>query len=103
MPSRFLLNIDRDLYNSEGKLDAYLVSQTMEKIELDNARFGNTRSNILDAVMDLNTIDKNSRVRHATFGEGLVMQITNDAYIILFDDYGMKGIKKDSKKIEKIG
>ena len=103
LPSRFLLNIDRDLYNSEGKLDAYLVSQTMEKIELDNARFGNTRSNILDAVMDLNTIDKNSRVRHTTFGEGLVMQITNDAYIILFDDYGMKGIKKDSKKIEKIG
>jgi hypothetical protein len=31
------------------------------------------------------------------------MQILDEAYVILFDDVGIKGIRRDSKKIEKIG
>ena len=30
------------------------------------------------------------------------MQIANGAYVILFDEVGIKGIKMDSNKIEKI-
>ena len=103
LPSRFLLNIDRDLYNSEGKIDDYLLKRTKEKIDDDARKMGQVTSSILDAVSDINTISMNSRVRHSTFGEGTVMQILPDAYVILFDDIGIKGIRKDSKKIEKIG
>ena len=30
------------------------------------------------------------------------MQIVNDAYVVMFDEVGIKGIKTDSNKIEKI-
>ena len=36
--------------------------------------------------MDINKIEIQSRVRHSSFGEGTVMQILDDAYVILFDD-----------------
>ena len=103
LPSRFLLNIDRDLYNSEGKIDDYLLKRTKEKIEEDARRMGQVTSTILDSITDMNSININNRVRHSSFGEGTVMQILQDAYVILFDEVGIKGIRKDSKKIEKIG
>ena len=103
IPSRFLFNIDRTRINTEGNLDNYLIKQTKDKIAVEEMQFGKPSSNILDAVLDLHKIEKESRVRHSTFGEGTVMQITDDAYVILFDEVGLKGIRKDSKKIEKIG
>ena len=103
IPSRFLFNIDRTRINTEGNLDNYLIKQTKDKIAMEEMQFGKPSSNILDAVLDLHKIEKESRVRHSTFGEGTVMQITDDAYVILFDEVGLKGIRKDSKKIEKIG
>lgn len=102
LPSRFLLNIDRDLYNSEGKLDEYLVKRTKEKIAEDERKMGTITSNILDSISDMKAININDRIRHTTFGEGTIMQILDDAYVILFDTVGLKGIRKDSKKIEKI-
>ena len=103
LPSRFLLNIDRDLYNSEGKIDEYLLKRTQEKIDEDARKMGQITSSILDSVMDINKIEVQSRVRHSSFGEGTVMQILDEAYVILFDEVGIKGIRRDSKKIEKIG
>ncbi len=103
LPSRFLLNIDRDLYNSEGKIDEYLLKRTQEKVDEDAKKMGTVVSTILDSVSDINKIEIQSRVRHSTFGLGVVMQILNEAYVILFDEVGVKGIRKDSNKLEKIG
>ena len=103
IPSRFLFNINRANINTEGRLDNFLIQQTKDKIAIEEMQYGKPSSSILDAVLDLNTIEKNTRVRHSTFGEGTVMQITDDAYVVLFDEVGLKGIRKDSKKIEKIG
>lgn len=103
LPSRFLFNIPRDLYNSEGKMDEYLVKQTQMKIMEDEKKLVKPTSSILDAIVDMTSIQANDRVRHMTFGEGTVMQITSDAYVILFDEVGLKGIRLDSSKIEKIG
>lgn len=100
LPSRFLFNIPRDLYNSEGKLDAYLVKQTQLKVEEDDRKLGKPTSNILDSITDRNTIKKDSRVRHSTFGEGTVMQVAEGVFVILFDNVGIKGIKSDSTKLE---
>ena len=102
LPSRFLFNIPRDLYNSEGKMDEYLVKQTQMKVMEDERKLVKPTSSILDSISDMNSIQINNRVRHSSFGEGTVMQITNDAYVILFDEVGLKGIRLDSKKIEKI-
>ena len=103
LPSRFLLNIDRDLYNSEGKIDEYLLKRTQEKVDEDAKKMGQATSSILDSISDMNKIEIQNRVRHSSFGEGTVMQVLDEAYVILFDDIGIKGIRKDSKKIEKIG
>ena len=102
LPSRFLFNIPRDLYNSEGKIDEYLKRQVEQRIEEDKKKFAVPVSSILDSIEDRDTIKKDSRIRHKIFGEGTVMQIANGAYVILFDEVGIKGIKMDSNKIEKI-
>ena len=102
LPSRYLLNIPRDLYNAEGKVDEYLLKQTRDKMQKEDGMKVGVRSTILDSIQDIHTIEQNSRVRHTTFGEGTVMQITDAAYVILFDGVGIKGIKKDTQKLEKI-
>ena len=91
------------MYNSEGKIDEYLLKRTQEKVDEDARKMGQITSSILDSVMDINKIEVQSRVRHSSFGEGTVMQILDEAYVILFDEVGIKGIRRDSKKIEKIG
>ena len=102
LPSRYLLNIPRDLYNAEGKVDEYLLKQTRDKMQKEDGMKVGVRSTILESIQDVHTIEVNSRVRHTTFGEGTVMQITDAAYVILFDGVGIKGIKKDTQKLEKI-
>lgn len=102
LPSRFLLNIPRDLYNSEGKIDEYLWKQTQQKVEEDERKLGDTSSSILDKVMNVHQILKGDRVRHKVFGEGIVMEKTDAAYVILFDTAGVKGIRLDTTKLEKI-
>ena len=83
-------------------MDEYLVKQTQMKVMEDERKLVKPTSSILDSISDMNSIQINNRVRHSSFGEGTVMQITNDAYVILFDEVGLKGIRLDSKKIEKI-
>ena len=68
----------------------------------DKKKFAVPVSSILDSIEDRDTIKKDSRIRHKIFGEGTVMQIVNDAYVVMFDEVGIKGIKTDSNKIEKI-
>lgn len=102
LPSRFLLNIPRDLYNSEGKIDEYLWKQTQQKIDEDSRKMGDTSSSILDKVTNVHQIVKGDRVRHKVFGEGKVMEKTDVAYVILFDNVGVKGIRLDTTKLEKI-
>lgn len=103
IPSRFLLNIPRDKIDTEGRMDEYLIKQTEQKIEEDDRKTRNTTSSILDSINDMYSIKIGNKVRHRTFGEGTVMQILDEAYVILFDNVGLKGIRKDSTKIEKIG
>ena len=102
LPSRFIFNIPRDLYNSEGMIDDYLVRQTEAKIAEDNKTLNVPNSSILDSIMDRNTLNVNDRIRHSTFGEGTIMQVSEDVLVILFDAFGIKGIKKNSNKIEKL-
>lgn len=102
IPSRFLLDIPRDLYNSEGKIDEFLLKQTQAKMQQDSLRFGNTDFSILGTIEDRSTIKVHDRVKHDIYGEGVVMNIINDAYVIVFDNAGLKGIRKDSKKLMKI-
>lgn len=103
IPSRFLLNIPRDLYDSEGKIDEYLLKQSRDKIAQENAMSGNNDYSLLNSIVDTHKIELHDKVRHDVFGDGEIMGITDEAYVILFDNYGIKGIKKDSKKIIKVG
>lgn len=103
IPSRFLLNIPRDLYDSEGKIDEYLLKQSRDKIAQENAMSGDNDYSLLNSIVDTHKIELHDKVRHDVFGEGEIMGITDEAYVILFDNYGIKGIKKDSKKIIKVG
>ena len=72
------------------------------KVESDKKRFEVPVASILDTIEDRETIKKDSRIRHKIYGEGTVMQVMDGAYVILFDEVGIKGIKSDSNKIEKI-
>ena len=102
LPSRFIFNIPRDKFDSEGKIDEMLIRQLETKVNQDKGRFGEATSSILDTITDRTTITQGTRIRHKIFGEGTVMQIVNDAYVVMFDEVGIKGIKTDSNKIEKI-
>ena len=102
LPSRFIYNIPRDKFDSEGKIDEMLIRQLESKVNMDRGRFGEATSSILDTITDRTTITQGTRIRHKIFGEGTVMQIVNDAYVVMFDEVGIKGIKTDSNKIEKI-
>ena len=102
LPSRFIYNIPRDKFDSEGKIDEMLIRQLESKVNMDRGRFGESTSSILDTITDRTTITQGTRIRHKIFGEGTVMQIVNDAYVVMFDEVGIKGIKTDSNKIEKI-
>lgn len=102
LPSRFLFNIPRDLYNMEGQIDKSLMNMLESKVETDKKKFEVPVSSILDTIEDRETIKVDSRIRHKIYGEGTVMRITDGAYVILFDEVGIKGIKSDSNKIEKI-
>lgn len=103
IPSRFLLNIPRDRIDTEGRMDDYLIKQTEQKMDEDARKIKKASSSILDSINDMYSIKIGNKVRHKTFGEGTVMQLLDDAYVILFDNVGLKGIRKDSTKIEKIG
>ena len=103
IPSRFLLNIPRDLYNSEGNIDNYLWQQTKDKMDKDEEKFAGETLSILDSIVDTHKINIRDRVRHELYGDGVVMNILNDAYVIAFDTAGLKGIRTNSTKLIKIG
>ena len=102
LPSRFLFNIPRDVCNLEGKIDEYVLQQLAVKVKEDNNKMKRSSYSILNNIEDTETIKEGTRVRHTVFGEGTVIKIVDGAYAIMFDTVGVRGIRSDSDKIEKI-
>ena len=96
-PSRFLLDIDRDLLSFTHEIDEGLLRAAAD----DAARRDRgLRENDGDG-----TLPVGQRVRHAVFGEGTVLDMDRDkgAHVILFDGMSTPRSISLRAKLEKIG
>lgn len=100
LPSRFIFNIERDLYNSEGVIDEYLLKMTKNLI--GDTNYSVNEEKLVDSVATIsNELKVGQRVYHEIFSTGTIIKEddSQNIFIILFDKYGIKGIQKDSKKL----
>lgn len=101
IPSRYLINIDADLYDSNGDRDDYLFRKAKEIADSEDAF--NNYIGLTDESETANDIKKiGDRVYHQDYGNGTVINIDSQGWIIMFDDMQIKGIAKGSKKLKKI-
>ena len=96
-PSRFLLDIDRELLSFTHEVDETLLRETAD----DVAR----RDKYLREDDGDGTLPIGQRVRHAVFGEGTVLDVdlNKGAHVIQFDGMGTPRSISLRAKLEKIG
>lgn len=101
LPSRFLINIDSNLYDRIGSCkDDYLFVKAQEIAESEDAfnnYDGGSEKTITPGIEKIG-----DRVNHQDYGNGTVINIESQGWVIMFDDMQIKGIAKSSKKIKKI-
>jgi len=103
LPSRFIFNIERDLFNTEGVMDRNLLWMSQDYIKKSEERLKPSSKLDLSGynLKNLDTLKQGDRVIHETFGEGIIAREDADAFVIMFDSGEMKGIVKSSKKLSK--
>lgn len=96
-PSRFLLDIDRELLSFTHEVDETLLREAAD----DVAR----RDKYLREDDGDGTLPIGQRVRHAVFGEGTVLDVDLNkvAHVIQFDGMGTPRSISLRAKLEKIG
>ena len=96
-PSRFLLDIDRELLSFTHEVDETLLREAAD----DVAR----RDKYLREDDGDGTLPIGQRVRHAVFGEGTVLDVdlNKGAHVIQFDGMGTPRSISLRAKLEKIG
>ena len=96
-PSRFLLDIDRELLSFTHEVDETLLREAAD----DVAR----RDKYLREDKNDGTLPIGQRVRHAVFGEGTVLDVdlNKGAHVIQFDGMGTPRSISLRAKLEKIG
>lgn len=102
IPSRYLINIDAKLYNSNGNRNDYLFKKAQEIAENEYASNDNC-VNLAHESMTINKeLGKDDRVHHQDYGNGTIIKIDPQGWVIMFDTMQIKGIVKGSKKLKKI-
>ena len=76
-PSRFLLDVDKNLLDFDPEPNAALVEEARAEIAAKDAR--------LEPDDKAPALSIGARVRHAVFGEGTVLAVENDAVKVQFD------------------
>ena len=95
-PSRFILDINRDLIQFEEPLREGLIEETREYIEHS--------SKWLTAEEERKIFSEGQRIRHAIFGEGAVLEVDmiNRRYLIKFDEVDTPRSISFKVKLEKV-
>ena len=100
-PSRFLYEIGKEKLILEGDIPNSFILEGKKYIE-EHERMMRIEKFKEKTKRGKGKISVGSRVYHAIFGKGLVIGKDNSAFIIAFNSGHVKGISKDSNKIEKI-
>lgn len=97
-PSRFIMNMDKETFITEGVLPRVLRSEANKFITESEAKL----RKVIQKRTGIEKIKIKDRVRHKVFGDGLITHEERESFIIAFDSGHKKGISKDSDKIIKI-
>lgn len=99
IPSRYLINMNPELYDNEGICSEYLLRSARNLAESEDT-FNNYEEPIENNKEEISKIG--DRVHHLDYGDGTVINIEPQGWVIMFDDMQIKGISKTSKKLQKI-
>lgn len=102
LPSRFLLNIKRDLYDTDGTIDLDLFRQTERLVQSDSFKLQDLKSDIFEEIANKSEFKEGTEVIHSHFGKGTILKVEDDYYAIMFENVGLKGIRKDTTKLKKV-
>lgn len=89
-PSRFIFNIQSELIDREGVIDAGFAQQAQQEIEISEQLIDNHQQNIVYNVGD--------QIKHTIFGDGVIVSVNEDTkdYVIKFDNCATnRNIKQD--------
>lgn len=88
-----------ELYDNEGICSEYLLRSARNLAESEDT-FNNYEEPIENNKEEISKIG--DRVHHLDYGDGTVINIEPQGWVIMFDDMQIKGISKTSKKLQKI-
>ena len=100
-PSRYLININPELYDSNANFDSYLFKMAKEIADSED-EYNNYVDDAKKATVDEKIERIGDRVCHQDYGAGTVINMDSQGWVILFDDMRIKGISKSSTKLTKI-
>ncbi|SFK22538.1 DNA helicase-2 / ATP-dependent DNA helicase PcrA [Halobacillus dabanensis] len=95
-PSRFIFEVEDDLYERVGELDEALIEETKDYIRA---------SNRIEKTSGGTSYESGSRVKHPVFGEGTIQEVDEkkNNYMIFFDQLkAPRPISRNFKNLEKL-
>lgn len=101
LPSRYLMNIESELYDSIGSSDNYLFKRAKEIAESEDEFNNYIDKSEKTSAPDTEIKKIGDRVYHQDYGAGTVINMESQGWVIMFDDMQIKGIAKSSKKLRK--